>query len=63
MADTAPGTSVMSLLPKTAEVEDVTSEKITPSSNPQRTSMTTASVGPDGKVKFENAKEIDSLTR
>jgi len=53
----------MSLLPKTAEVEDVTSEKITPSSNPQRTSMTTASVGPDGKVKFENAKEIDSLTR
>lgn len=63
VADTAPGTPVTSLLPKTAESEDPPSEKTTPASNIERTRMTTASVAPDGKVKFESAKETESSTR
>ncbi len=63
VADVAPETSVMNLLPKTAESEDLPSEKTTPPSHVQRTRMTTASVGPDGKVKFESAKETELSTR
>lgn len=57
VAEVAPGTSVMNLLPKTAEPKQEPSEQATPSSKNQAPRMSTASIGPDGKVKFENVKE------
>lgn len=63
VAETAPGISVTNLLPRTAESEDVTSEKTPPPSNIQHTRMSSAVVGPDGKVKFESAKETESSTK
>ncbi len=63
VADIAPGTSITNLLPKTAESEGLPGEKTTPPTNIQRTRMTSTSVGSDGKVKFESAKETESSTR
>ena len=51
----------MTILSKTTESESVSSKEIMLSPpTVQRIRMSTASVGPDGKVRFEAAKEPEA---
>ena len=60
VAETAPGQSLKTLLPKALSAEDPALQKAERSPSVQRrTRMSTATVGADGKVSFEAAKGSD----
>ena len=63
VADVAPGHSVVTLQPKSAESESIGDGQLAPPSSLQPTKMSTAKVGPDGKVRFEFAKEPETPAR